>query len=64
MGARLLRGGFCIAATLDLAAQRLDWPEQFSRIAIVVVSVGFFIALLAWYHAFRQHRVRTLAWRA
>lgn len=45
---------FALIQVLDVVAQRFDWPDSLERIFILVLAIGFFIALvLAWYHGDR-----------
>jgi len=45
---------FALIQVLDIVAQRFGWPEQTIRVVIVVLGVGFFVAIvLAWYHGER-----------
>ena len=45
---------FALIQVLDVVAQRFGWPESAERILIIVLAIGFFVALvLAWYHGER-----------
>ncbi len=45
---------FALLQVLDMVAQRFGWPDGLMRGALVMVGVGFFVALvLAWYHGER-----------
>ena len=45
---------FALIQILDIVAQRFGWPEQAMRLVIIVLAIGFFVALvLAWYHGER-----------
>jgi adenylate cyclase len=45
---------FALIQVLDIVAQRFGWPTQAIRLAIVILAIGFFVALvLAWYHGER-----------
>jgi len=45
---------FAVIQVLDVVAQRFAWPDQLERILILVLAVGFFVAVvLAWYHGER-----------
>lgn len=45
---------FALLQGVDIIAQRFAWPEAVERGLIVVLAIGFFIALvLAWYHGER-----------
>jgi len=49
-----LAGAFALLQGVDIVAQRFAWPEAVERALIVVLVVGFFVALvLAWYHGER-----------
>ena len=44
-------GAFALAQAVDFVAQRFGWPEAVTRGSIVLLAVGFVVALvLAWYH--------------
>jgi TolB-like protein len=46
-----LAGAFALIQVLDVVAQRFGWPELAERLFIVVLAIGFFVAIvLAWYH--------------
>jgi TolB-like protein len=45
---------FAFIQGLDVVAQRFGWPDQVEKLIILVLAVGFFVALvLAWYHGER-----------
>lgn len=47
-------GAFALLQGVDIVAQRFTWPESIERGLIVVLAVGFFLALVvAWYHGER-----------
>jgi TolB-like protein/Tfp pilus assembly protein PilF len=49
-----LAGAFALLQAVDIIGQRFGWPEQVERLLIVVLGIGFFVALvLAWYHGER-----------
>jgi adenylate cyclase len=49
-----IAAAFALIQVLDIVAQRFGWPAQAIRFAIVVLAIGFFVALvLAWYHGER-----------
>ena len=49
-----LAGAFALIQILDVVGQRFGWPAPAIRIIIIVLTVGFFVALvLAWYHGER-----------
>jgi serine/threonine-protein kinase len=51
-------GAFALLQGVDIVAGRFGWPEAVERGLIVVLCIGFFVALvLAWYHGERgaQH---------
>ena len=53
---------FALIQVLDIVAQRFRWPEATVPIVILILGVGFFVALvLAWYHGERgAQRVSTM----
>lgn len=45
---------FALIQVLDVVAQRFGWPDQFERVLILALAVGFCVALvIAWYHGER-----------
>ena len=45
---------FALLQGVDIVAQRFAWPDSLERILILVLALGFFVALvLAWYHGER-----------
>ena len=45
---------FALIQVLDVIAQRFAWPDQLERVLILVLAIGFCVALvLAWYHGER-----------
>jgi protein-S-isoprenylcysteine O-methyltransferase Ste14 len=45
---------FALLQGVDIVAQRFVWPDAIERILILVLCIGFFVALvLAWYHGER-----------
>ncbi|HET7163488.1 MAG TPA: hypothetical protein VFI32_12565 [Rhodanobacteraceae bacterium] len=45
---------FALMQGVDIVAQRFDWPDQFERILILALAIGFlFVIVLAWYHGER-----------
>jgi serine/threonine-protein kinase len=45
---------FALLQGIDIVAQRFVWPDAIERILILVLCIGFFVALvLAWYHGER-----------
>jgi TolB-like protein len=47
-------GAFALIQILDIVAQRFGWAEETMRLVIIVLAIGFFVALvLAWYHGER-----------
>jgi TolB-like protein/Tfp pilus assembly protein PilF len=49
-----IAGAFALLQGVDIVAQRFAWPEAIERILILVLCIGFFVALvLAWYHGER-----------
>jgi TolB-like protein/phage shock protein PspC (stress-responsive transcriptional regulator) len=49
-----LAASFAVIQVLDVIAQRFGWSEAVMRIVIVVLGVGFFLAIVvAWYHGER-----------
>ncbi|MES2403098.1 MAG: tetratricopeptide repeat protein [Pseudomonadota bacterium] len=45
---------FALLQGVDIVAQRFAWPDEFERVLILTLAVGFVIALvLAWYHGER-----------
>ncbi|MBQ4855127.1 tetratricopeptide repeat protein [Rhodanobacter sp. B2A1Ga4] len=45
---------FALIQVLDVVAQRFGWPDQIEKLLILVLAVGFLVALvLAWYHGER-----------
>ncbi|HET6913809.1 MAG TPA: hypothetical protein VFH71_10795 [Rhodanobacteraceae bacterium] len=45
---------FALLQGVDIVAQRFAWPDQFERILILALAIGFLVALvLAWYHGER-----------
>ena len=47
-------GAWALLQAIGFMVESYDWPHTVSRIAIVVVAVGFFVTLvLAWYHGER-----------
>lgn len=45
---------FAFLQGIDIVATRFDWPSAIERFLILVVAIGFFVALvLAWYHGER-----------
>ncbi|MEP6938161.1 MAG: tetratricopeptide repeat protein [Rudaea sp.] len=53
-GLAYVAAAFALIQVLDIVAQRFAWPEQTIRVVILVLAVGFFVALVvAWYHGER-----------
>lgn len=49
-----LAGAFALIQILDIVGQRFGWPATVLRAVIILVAIGFFVALvLAWYHGER-----------
>jgi TolB-like protein/Tfp pilus assembly protein PilF len=49
-----IAAAFALIQVFDIVAQRFALPEATTRIVIVVLAIGFFVALvLAWYHGER-----------
>jgi TolB-like protein/tetratricopeptide (TPR) repeat protein len=45
---------FAFIQGLDVVAQRFGWPDRIEKLIILVLTIGFFVALvLAWYHGER-----------
>src|SRR6185437_7674711 len=45
---------FALIQALDVVAQRFGWPDRIEKLIILVLAIGFFVALvLAWYHGER-----------
>lgn len=53
---------FALLQGADIVAQRFAWPAPIERLLILVLAIGFFVALvLAWYHGERgAQRVGTM----
>ena len=48
---------FALLQGVDIVAQRFAWPEQIERVLILLLALGFFVAVvLAWYHGEREVR--------
>jgi len=49
-----IAAAFALIQVLDVVAQRFGWPEQVEKLLILVLAIGFLVALvLAWYHGER-----------
>src|SRR5207344_3050748 len=49
-----IAAAFALIQVLDVVAQRFGWPEGTMRMVIVVLCIGFFVAVvIAWYHGER-----------
>ena len=45
---------FALLQGVDIIAQRFAWPESIERLLILVLALGFCVALvLSWYHGER-----------
>ena len=52
--AAYVAGAFALIQVLDVVAQRFGWPDHVEKLIILVLAIGFFVALvLAWYHGDR-----------
>ncbi|HEX5353586.1 MAG TPA: hypothetical protein VFW60_05865 [Rhodanobacteraceae bacterium] len=53
-GLAYIAAAFALIQVLDVVAQRFGWPDRIEKIIILVLAIGFFVALvLAWYHGER-----------
>jgi hypothetical protein len=61
-GVAYLAGSWLLLQVLGLIAEPFAWPALVMRAAVVVLAVGFFVALvLAWYHGERgEQRVSSI----
>src|SRR6185437_451673 len=49
-----IAAAFAFIQGLDVVAQRFGWPDRIEKLIILVLAIGFFVALvLAWYHGER-----------
>ncbi|HEY7871601.1 MAG TPA: hypothetical protein VIC31_02660, partial [Rudaea sp.] len=52
--AAYVAASFALIQVLDVVAQRFGWPDRLEKLIILVLAIGFFVALvLAWYHGER-----------
>jgi len=49
-----IAAAFALLQGVDIVAQRFGWPDQVEKLLILVLAIGFLVALvLAWYHGER-----------